>query len=129
MDPRTAGGLAGLRAEVAALSDRLGPEPRALRLDAVVQGAIASLQHRIDRLERRLLAGVARREVDRMRDLGTARGALYPLGGRQERTLNLIPILARHGTELLGEMHAAAASYADEIVGGARVATPATPAA
>ena len=129
MDPRTAAGLAAVRADVAALAARLGTEPRALGLDAVVQGATASLQHRIDRLERRLLAGVARRETDRMRDLGTARGALYPFGGRQERTLNLIPILARHGMELLGEMRAAAGAYADEIVAGARVAAPATPAA
>ena len=129
MAPHTAEGLARLRADVSALGERLGPEPGTLRLDAVVQGAIASLQHRIDRLERRLLAGVARRETDRMRDLGTARGALYPFGGRQERTLNLIPILARHGAELLGELHAAATVYADEIVAGMRVATPATPAA
>jgi len=129
MDSRTAAGLASLRADVAALGERLGPEPHSLGLDAVVQGAIATLQHRIDRLERRLLAGVARRETGRMRDLGTARGALYPFGGRQERTLNLIPILARHGTELLREIHAAATAYADEIVSGARVAAPATPAA
>jgi bacillithiol synthase len=128
MDSRTAAGLAAMRADVASLTERLGTEPRALGLDAVVQGAVVSLQHRIDRLERRLLAGVARRETDRMRDLGTARGALYPFGGRQERTLNLIPILARHGTELLREIHAAAGVYADDIVGGARVATPATPA-
>src|SRR5687768_6618515 len=129
MDPRTAAGLVALRADVAALTERLGPEPKSLGLEAVVQGAIASLQHRIDRLERRLLAGVARRETDRMRDLGTARGALYPFGGRQERTLNLIPILARHGMELMEEMHATAAVHADEIVGGARIATSATPAA
>ena len=129
MDARAAAGLAALRADVATLTERLGPEPRALGLDAVVQGAIASLQHRVDRLERRLLAGVARRETDRMRDLGTARGSLYPFGGRQERTLNLIPILARHGMELLEEMRAAAGTHADEFVEGARVATPATPAA
>ena len=128
MDPRTASGIAAMRADVAALADRLGPEPRALGLDAVVQGAIGSLQHRVDRLERRLLAGVARRESGRMRDLGTARAALYPFGGRQERTLNLIPTLARHGTEVLKEMHAAAAAYADEIV-ASRVAAPASPVA
>ena len=129
MDPRTAAGLAALRADVAALHDRLGPEPRELKLDAVVQGAIGSLQHRVDRLERRLLAGVARREADRMRDLGTARGALYPFGGRQERTLNLVPILARHGVELLEDLHAAAAGYADEIVAGVATRVPATPVA
>jgi bacillithiol synthase len=129
MDPRTAAGLAGLRADVAALGERLGPEPHALGLDAVVQGAIGSLQHRLDRLERRLLAGVARREAVRMRDLGTARGALYPFGGRQERTLNIVPVLARHGVELLEELHAAAAGYADEIVAGVATRVPATPMA
>ncbi|MFL5616994.1 MAG: bacillithiol biosynthesis BshC [Gemmatimonadaceae bacterium] len=126
MDPRTAAGIAGLRADLAALGDRLGPEPRELGLDAVVQGAIGSLQHRVDRLERRLLAGVARRESARMRDLGTARGALYPFGGRQERTLNLVPTLARHGLDLLGELRDAAAGHAEMIVQGATVgATPA----
>ena len=129
MDPRTAAGLAALRADVAALESRLGPEPRELGLDAVVQGAIGSLQHRVDRLERRLLAGVARREAERMRDLGTARGALYPFGGRQERTLNLVPILARHGVELLEDIHSAAAGYADEIVAGVATRVPATPVA
>ena len=43
-----------------------------------------------------------------MRDLATARAALYPLGVRQERALNLIPTLARHGVELLAEMRDAA---------------------
>jgi hypothetical protein len=129
MDPRTAAGLAALRADVAALHDRLGPEPRELKLDAVVQGAIGSLQHRVDRLERRLLAGVARRESERMHDLATARGALYPFGGRQERTLNLVPLLARHGVELLEDIHAAAAGYADEIVAGVATRVPATPMA
>jgi len=76
-----------------------------------------------------LLAGVARRESARMRDLGTARGALFPFGGRQERTLNLIPMLARHGMELLDDIHAAAAAYADAIVAGAVSRAPATPVA
>ena len=129
MNPRTAAGIAALRAEVAALSDRLGPEPRELGLDAVVQGAIGSLQHRVDRLERRLLAGVARRETARMRDLGTARGALYPFGGRQERTLNLVPTLARHGLELLGELRDAAASHAEAIVHGGAVGAQPAPVA
>jgi hypothetical protein len=127
MHPRTAAGIAALRADVAALSDRLGPEPHELGLDAVVQGAIGSLQHRVDRLERRLLAGVARRESVRMRDLGTARGALYPFGGRQERTLNLVPTLARHGLELLGELRGAAAAHAEAIVQGATAGATQTP--
>ena len=129
MDARTAAGLSALRSDVAALHERLGPEPHTLGLDAVVQGAIASLQHRVLRLERRLLAGVARRESDCMRDIGTARGSLYPFGGRQERTLNLIPLLVRHGEQLLAELHAAAAGYADEIVAGVATRVPATPVA
>jgi bacillithiol synthase len=129
MDPRTAAGIAALRADVAALGERLGPEPRELGLDAVVLGAMGSIQHRIDRLERRLLAGVARRESARMRDLGTARGALYPFGGRQERTLNIVPTLARHGLELLGELHRAAAGHAEAIVGAAPARAHAAPVA
>jgi uncharacterized protein YllA (UPF0747 family) len=118
MDPTTASGLSLLRGEISALGGRLGAEPETLGLDAVVQGAMASLQYRVDRLERRLLAGIARRESDRMRDLGTARGALYPFNERQERALNLIPILARHGLELLRDMHGAASVYADAMLAG-----------
>jgi bacillithiol synthase len=129
MDARTAAGIAAMRADVAALAERLGPEPHELGLDAVVQGAIGSLQYRVDRLERRLLAGVARRESVRMRDVGTARGALYPFGGRQERTLNLVPTLARHGLELLGELHRAAAGHAEAIVGAAPARAQAAPVA
>ena len=129
MDGRTAAGIAALRADVAGLAERLGPEPHELGLDAVVQGAIGSLQHRVDRLERRLLAGVARRESARMRDLGTARGALYPFGGRQERTLNLVPTLARHGLELLSEIHRAAAEHAEMIVGATPARAEAAPVA
>jgi uncharacterized protein YllA (UPF0747 family) len=129
MDARTAAGLAALRADVAALAERLGPEPHELGLDAVVQGTIRSLQHRIDRLERRLLAGVARRESARMRDLATVRGALYPFGGRQERTLNLVPTLARHGLELLGEIHRAAGGHAESIVGEVPARAEAAPVA
>ena len=129
MDPRTAAGIAALRTDVASLAERLGPEPHELGLDAVVRGAIGSLQHRVDRLERRLLAGVARRETVRMRDLGTARGALYPFGGRQERTLNLVPTLARHGLELLGELRDAAAGHAEAIVKGAAAGAHAAPVA
>jgi uncharacterized protein YllA (UPF0747 family) len=129
MDSRTASGLAAMRAEISALGERLGPEPQSLGLDAVVQGAKASLHHRVDRLERRLLAGIARRESGRMRDLGTARGALYPFNERQERTLNLIPILARHGLDLLRDMHGAASVYADAMVAGTAVRAQASPVA
>lgn len=39
-----------------------------------------------------------------VRDISTARAALYPHGKPQERVLNLMPMLARHGRSLLGMM-------------------------
>jgi hypothetical protein len=129
MDARTIAGLAALRADVAALTETLGPEPHALGLDAVVAGAITSMQHRVMRLERRLLAGVARREHGRMRDLATARAALYPFDTRQERALNLIPTLSRHGVELLAEMRDAAAGHAGRLVEGTSARTQVAPVA
>jgi uncharacterized protein YllA (UPF0747 family) len=126
MDPRTSAGLAAMREQIARLGESLGPEPGALGLAPAVQGAIASLQHRVDRLERRVLARIARREQDVMRDLGTARGALYPFGVRQERALNLLPVLSRHGLTLLEELRDAAGGHAAAIVAGAaaRAAAP-----
>lgn len=112
--------LEQVRAVVAALPEALGGEAGPMGLDAAVQGATRSLQHRLDRLERRLVAGVKRREAGIMRDLGTLRGALHPLGGRQERALNLVPLLARHGLSLLGEMRDAAVPHATALVEGPR---------
>jgi uncharacterized protein YllA (UPF0747 family) len=74
------------------------------------------MAHRVARLERRALAAIARRESDTMRDLGTARGALYPGGKRQERALNLLPLLARHGDVLLEQMIAGARAHATALV-------------
>ena len=88
-------------------------------VDAVVEGARRSIQHRVDRLERRILAAVKRREVDTMRQIATARGALYPLGTRQERAINAVPLLARHGQALVARMIAAAGEHARELVGTA----------
>ena len=129
MDARTIAGLAAMRADIAALAETLGPEPHTLGLDAVVAGAIASMQHRVMRLERRLLAGVARREHGRMRDLATVRAALYPFAERQERALNLTPTLARHGTQLLAEMRDAAGEHAARIIEGSSLRAHAAPVA
>jgi bacillithiol biosynthesis cysteine-adding enzyme BshC len=95
----------------------------------VVQGARASLEHRLQRLERRYLAAMKREEAEIMRDVGTARGALYPGGHRQERALAFLPLLARHGPPLVEAMRAEARRYAARLVGGvaAGAATP-TPA-
>jgi uncharacterized protein YllA (UPF0747 family) len=116
MHGASAEAFAAVRASVAAVPEALAPESGPLGLEAAMQGAMQSLQHRIDRMERRLVAGIKRREEQRMHDVGTLRGALYPLGGRQERTLNLIPLLARHGSSLLTDMRDAARPHADRLV-------------
>jgi hypothetical protein len=55
-----------------------------------------------------------------MAQLDVVRGALRPFGLPQERALNLLPILARHGLEVLDDMLAAARTHADTLVRGAR---------
>jgi uncharacterized protein YllA (UPF0747 family) len=84
----------------------------------VVDGAARSLAHRVDRLERRYLAALKRRDDETSRALAVARAALYPGGGRQERTLNALPLLARHGQPLLDAMLRAALVHAQAIVHG-----------
>jgi len=118
MADRSSAALRELRAVIGAMPQALGPESEPLGLTAAVQGAMRSLQHRVDRLERRLVAGVKRREQDLMRDVATLRAALYPLGTRQERALNLIPMLSRHGLALLPEMRDAASIHARRLIDG-----------
>jgi hypothetical protein len=52
-----------------------------------------------------------------MHDLATVRGALQPGGARQERALNFLPLLARHGVPLLQAMLLRAREHADALVG------------
>jgi bacillithiol biosynthesis cysteine-adding enzyme BshC len=68
---------------------------------ASLEGLRGSLLHRLERVERRYLAAVKRRESDMMRDLATAAASLRPNGMRQERILNFVPFLARYGRPLL----------------------------
>lgn len=127
MSEATASGLRALRGVIDQLPVSLGAEPAALGLDRAMGGAGQALHHRLNRLERRLLAGIARRESDRMRDVATIRAALTPNGQRQERAINLIPILARHGLDLLSEMRHAAGEHARALVSTpAPVAQPLT---
>ena len=117
MDDRTLGALAELRRVIDSMPGALAPEVEAMGLVAAVQGSVHQLHHRVDRLERRLVAGVKRRESALLRDIATLRAALYPHGIRQERALNLLPTLSRHGTELLQEMLQAASGHACMLVG------------
>jgi uncharacterized protein YllA (UPF0747 family) len=96
--------LADVRASLQSL-DGLAPS-------ATVDGTGRALEWRISRLERRINAAVKSREAGVMRDIGTVRGSLFPGGVRQERALNILPLLARHGLGLLDEMRDRAAMHA-----------------
>jgi uncharacterized protein YllA (UPF0747 family) len=78
------------------------------------------MMRRLDRFERRLIAAAKKQHADIMREIGTARGSLYPLGKPQERSLNFVPLLARYGPVLRDEMLAEARKHADRLVGDAR---------
>jgi bacillithiol synthase len=82
----------------------------------VIDGAQRSIQHRLARLERRIVAASKRRETETMTQIGTARGALFPLGTRQERALNMLPFMARHGAVIVDRMVAAARIHARSLV-------------
>jgi bacillithiol synthase len=86
--------------------------------DAVLDGARHNIAHRIERLERRVVAAAKRRESATMRDIAIARTSLFPLGKPQERVLNFIPMLARHGAPLLAQMRARAMENAEHILAG-----------
>jgi bacillithiol biosynthesis cysteine-adding enzyme BshC len=103
-----------LEADVAALEvvdrDNLVPP-------ASLQGLRRSLLHRLERMERRYLAAVKRRESALMRDIATAAASLYPNGMRQERVLNFVPFLARYGAPLLVQLRSEATLHAMTLVG------------
>ena len=83
----------------------------------VYAGARRQLEARIARLERRHVAA-QKRASDAMRsDVAAARAALHPGGERQERALNFLPLLARHGPALLARMRERALEHARALVG------------
>jgi bacillithiol synthase len=122
MHDRSVQALRALRGEIARLPEGLAADSGPLGLDPAVTGAMQSLAHRVDRLERRLVAGIKRRETARMQDVATLRAALRPRGGRQERVLNAIPMLSRNGCGLLLEMSHAARSHAVSLIAPGRPA-------
>jgi uncharacterized protein YllA (UPF0747 family) len=84
---------------------------------AAIDGARRGVAARLARLQRRYTAAMKRRLDDVVQDVGTARGSLYPGGKRQERALNLLPLLARYGHPLLDDMRVAAREHAVSLVG------------
>lgn len=79
--------------------------------DAAVEGAVRQLEHKLDRLHRRLIAAVKRRGSVRLQLLATARGALFARELPQERSLNVVPLLAKYGDEPLKGVLGAAREY------------------
>lgn len=82
----------------------------------VIEGLERSLAHKLSRAERRLLAAVKRREERVRRDLMVVSAALFPLGQRQERVLNYVPMLTRGGPELVEDMRGAARAHANGLL-------------
>jgi len=76
------------------------------------------LTQRLDRFERRVVAGVKRRETTLLRDVAFVRAALRPEGHSPERRLNLLPMLARFGSAIFDAMRQDARAYAERLVQG-----------
>src|SRR5690606_5615033 len=116
--------LAGLRGSIRDRMSRLErisaqstPDGNGVPPEAVFKGAARQLEHRMDRLERRVAAAAARCDLGTRRSLALVRGARVPGGARQERALNLLPLLARHGSVLLAEIGEAARPHARRCMG------------
>jgi uncharacterized protein YllA (UPF0747 family) len=107
-----------LRADTLAGVDRLRGATNGLLSDPVIEGLRRSLEHRLARTERRLVAAVKAKEAEAMRRLAAARGSLFPHGVRQERKLAYVPFLARYGPPLMEQMLDAARAHARAVVAG-----------
>jgi uncharacterized protein YllA (UPF0747 family) len=104
-------------AQIAALASAVAADD-ALVHETVVEGLARDVSHRLTRIERRLLAAVKRRTNDTARDIAVARAAIVPNGSSPERVLSLVPVLARYGLQVLGQMRAKAAEHAHSLVNG-----------
>ena len=122
--PAIESALRALRGDVSSDIDALRRATDGLVPARAVDGVERSIAHRIARFERRVLAGVKRRELELMRTVDATRSALFPYGSRQERKLSFIPLLARYGPALVDRMLDAARAHARGLVQG----TPSIPA-
>ena len=122
MPPEVADAFARLQRQIADSVTGLGAAVRASRLVPmpVIEGLQRSLDHKLGRAERRLLAAAKRRDDQVRRDIALVSGALYPNGKRQERVLNFVPMLARNGDALMAALLAAARAHADALVPAGR---------
>lgn len=83
---------------------------------AVVEGSRHQLLHKLDRLERRYVAATKRKGSELLTDVATARGSLFPNGKPQERSLNVIPFLARYGDDLWDGIRARTREHAASLL-------------
>jgi len=109
--------LTALRAQVQRTASAIRHADAAVE-PAAVDGAVAQLTHRVDRLERRVLAASKRRITDQLRRVAQAQSLLWPHGSPQERVVNPLPWLARYGTPLLEQMQQACDADAMTLVHG-----------
>ena len=84
--------------------------------DSVMGGLRRNMLHLVDRLERRYTAAIKREGNEALRDATAARAALYPLGFPQERALNGVPLIARHGEELFDSVMTEVAPHAASLL-------------
>jgi uncharacterized protein YllA (UPF0747 family) len=115
--PGVDGAIHLLRGDLARALDTLRTADGGLLSARALDGARRGLEHRIERLERRVLAAVKRRETGLMHDIGAVRGSLFPGGIRQERRLAFVPFLAKYGPALVDDMLAGARAHARGLVG------------
>lgn len=90
---------------------------------SVIDGLDRDLNQRMERVERRLVSAVKRRQSAVGRDIAVARAAVHPLGSSPERVLSLVPTLARFGPSVLHDMRALAAVHAHALVIGSVAST------
>jgi uncharacterized protein YllA (UPF0747 family) len=106
---------AALEEAASRLSDAVAQGTPPLVSPGVVDGVRHNIGHRLDRLGRRVLAATKRREMELAHHIAVARASLFPLDQPQERMLNLMPMLARHGMPLLDAMLDRARAHVDSL--------------
>lgn len=105
-----------LRRTVDEQIDKLAAEGSGLVSESVTEGLRRNMRHLVDRFERRYSAAIKREGNEALRDAELARAFLYPLGFPQERALNGIPLIARHGEELFESVMSEVAQHAASLV-------------
>jgi uncharacterized protein YllA (UPF0747 family) len=121
--------LRSLRTDLVANIDALRRANGGVVPEPVLDGLRRDVDHKLDRLERRFVAGVKRRETDVTRRIATARASLFPHGARQERRLSYVVFFARYGASLIDMMRAAAGTHARSLIGGAPSLAPSSASA